>query len=164
MRQLCVGFALACAALLCAPTASAQNVITTVLRDPVAYAPAAAKYVSMQLDWNSSQPFFRHGFIERNKSFTVSGQPFDTPLAYAAGNRKIAVHTGVMFGQWFAINVAERSLEQFLIRRYESHRKTVLVAGRVARVMGASFLTYTAANGHVRQWRTNERMAKERGF
>jgi hypothetical protein len=140
------------------------SIITTVVRDPSVYAPAAAKYASMQLDWTSSQIFFRHGFIERNKRFTVSGRWNDTPLSYGAGNRRVALHAGAMLGWWTAGNIAERTVEKILIDRFENRRKLVSVAGQAARFAGATFFTYSSSIGHLRQWRRNEQMARQLGF
>ena len=51
------------------------SVAKSVLLDPTTYAPAAMSYTALRMDWNSSQPLFRAGYVEHNYLFTVSGRP-----------------------------------------------------------------------------------------
>src|SRR4051812_34434974 len=107
---------------LCAPlTAAAQTVdqrvsassiVRTVLRDPVTYAPALIKYTSMNLDWESSQVFFRNGFVEQNARFTVSGRSKDTPISHGQGSRKVVADSLILLAQTVPEHLAERTLEQ----------------------------------------------------
>ena len=60
-----------------------------VVSDPTTYAPAALAYDATMRDWNSSQPFFRNGFVEHNPRFTISGRPNDFALSYGAGRKRI---------------------------------------------------------------------------
>ena len=166
-------FGLACLVLLMAAPASAQEpqpqklldaVTRSVLRDPATYAPALAKFSGMQLDWESSQIFFRHGFVERNERFTVSGRSNDVALSHGAGNRKIVLDSLIVLARSAPANFAQRSVEQLLIRKYPSHRKALTVAGHITRLAGSSYLTYATSFAHFQQWRRNERLARELGF
>ena len=164
---------LACLTLTMAAPAAAQeqrprpvmaSVARSVLRDPATYAPALAKLGAMQLDWNSSQIFFRHGFVERNARFTVSGHSNDTALSHGAGNRKILLDSLLVLARAAPANFAQRSLEQLLIRKYPNHRKALTIVGNVTRLTGGSYLTYATSFAHLQQWRRNERLARELGF
>jgi hypothetical protein len=159
--------------LLCAASASAQtggtwsftsSVIRTVLRDPATYTPGPVKYTSMRLDWESSQVFFRHGFVERNARYTVTGRSGDVAISHAAGNRKLAWDSLMVLGEAATANLAERAAEGLLIRRYPEHRRALTVAGRAIRIIGASYLSYSSSMAHVRQWQRNERLARHLGY
>ena len=63
--------------------------VKSVLFDPTSYVPAIVAWESTRLDWQSSQVFFQHGFLEQNPRFTVSGRANDSAVGYAAGNRLI---------------------------------------------------------------------------
>src|SRR6266481_5264604 len=65
------------------------DVITRVILDPTSYAPAVLAYDATMRDWRTSQPFFQHGFYERNARFTINGLPNDVPVSYGAGQRII---------------------------------------------------------------------------
>jgi hypothetical protein len=165
--------ALTSVALLWSASASAQErkpssfvstIVKTVARDPATYAPAVLKYETMRLDWESSQIFFQHGFVERNARYTVSGRANDVAISHAAGSRKIAMDSLMVFAQSVPASLAERATEQLLIRRYPQHQKVWLVAGQVARIAGASYLSYSSSMAHVRQWRRNERLARQMGY
>ena len=118
----------------------------------------------MRLDWNSSQLFFQHGFIERNARYTVSGDANDVAMSYRAGNRKIAADSLALLAQSLSGNLAERTIEHMLSRRYANHRKILLIAGHLGRAAGASYLSYFSSVGNVRQWRQNERLARQMGY
>ena len=65
------------------------DVTKAVVFDPTTYAPATLSYTSMKMDWESSQTLFRHGWVEQNHRFTVSGRPNDVPISFNDGNKKI---------------------------------------------------------------------------
>jgi len=164
---------LASVALLWAPPASAQgqgpwtftsSILKSVARDPATYAPGPLKYQAMRLDWDSSQIFFQHGFVERNPRYTASGLPNDVALSHAAGSRRLALDSAVVLGQAATVSLAERAAEGLLIRRFPQHRKVMLVAGRAVRILGASYLSYSTSMAHFQQWRRNERLARRLGF
>ena len=46
----------------------------------------AQRSQAMRLDWDSSQIFFQHGFVERNPRYTASGLPNDVALSHAGGD------------------------------------------------------------------------------
>ena len=64
------------------------SIFKRVVFDPTTYAPAVIAYDGTMRDWNTSQPFFRHGYNERNERFTLSGLPNDRPLSYEVGQRQ----------------------------------------------------------------------------
>jgi hypothetical protein len=65
------------------------SIFKRVVFDPTTYAPAIIAYDGTMRDWNTSQPFFRNGYFERNERFTLSGLPNDRPVSYEAGRRRI---------------------------------------------------------------------------
>jgi hypothetical protein len=164
---------LACVVLLWSAAASAQTkeppssvsaIIKTVARDPATYAPVALKYAAMRLDWESSQIFFHHGFVEHNARYTVSGLEDDVAVSHATGHRRLAVDSLRLFARTVPQNVAERATEALFIRRFPQHRKLFLVAGQAARIAGASYLAYSWSRPNLGQWRRNERLAAQMGL
>lgn len=134
-----------------------------VALDPTTYAPAAIVYTSQRLDWTSSQPLFRAGYVESNPRYTISGRPFDTPVSYAEGNRTIARDTAALFAKSVANNAACSIVERILIARAPKHRKLIRTLGWIERVSLASYWSYRLSKQHFQQWRANERLAREIG-
>src|SRR5262245_52945263 len=89
-----------------------------LLRDPTTYVPAGLLYTSMRLDWSSSQPFFRNGFVEDNARYTVSGLPKDRPLGYGEGNTKILKDSLAILPASFVNNALTHMMERRLSDRY----------------------------------------------
>src|SRR3954468_15254190 len=84
------------------------DIVKGVILDPTTYAPAAIAYDATMRDWNSSQPFFRHGYFERNERFTISGLPNDRPLSYSDGRQRILSDAFVNLQMSLANNVADQ--------------------------------------------------------
>ena len=171
-RVFCVAFA--ALTLLCTPPASAQDpppasfvsdVVKGVLFDPTTYAPAMVSYGATRLDWDSSQVFFRLGFVEHNARFTASGVSDSVAVSHGAGNRRIATDSlGILLRLSVAHNVTERVIERALMQRYPAHRKLVRVVGLVERIAVASYLSMALSGRHIRQWQQNERLARQLGY
>src|ERR1051325_9420619 len=122
--------------LASAPVAFAQegkqsspvaDVIKGVVFDPTTYAPAAIGYDATMRDWNTSQPFFRNGFVEHNARFTVSGLPDDQAVSYTVGRQRILRDAAAVLGVSAAQNLTSRLVEHALLRRYPEHRTAVKV-------------------------------------
>jgi hypothetical protein len=140
------------------------DVTKRTLVDPTTYVPAVLSYGAMRLDWDSSQVFFRYGFVEQNPRFTVSGFSYDVPISHAAGNQQILMDSLGILQMSVVNNVTANVLENLLIKRYP-HRRTLLrTLGWIERIGFASFWSYRLSAGHVRKWRENERMASRLGF
>ena len=107
--------------------------------DPTTYAPALISYESTKLDWDTSQVFFRNGFVEGNPRFTIDGTPNSTPMAYGRGDRKIMMDTLQILGGSMAHNFIERSVF-------------------------ASYWSYRLSAAHFRQWKWNEQQAAVLGL
>jgi hypothetical protein len=161
-------------AALCAPASLAAqdeerssllvDLAKSVTFDPTTYAPAVIAYDAAMRDWDTSQPLFRHGYLEVNPRFTVSGRGFDVPVSYEAGRRRI-LWDAIARVQLSAIhNATARSLERILIERYPERRKLIRVLGWIERSAFASYMAYELSIHHHRQARENERLARERGF
>ena len=135
-----------------------------VALDHTTYAPALFYYGTTRLDWNSSQVFFRHGMVEHNERFTISGRPDDVAISYGAGNKLIATDTLTILQMSAVNNVTNNLIERALIARYPQHRKLFRTLGWLERTGFASYWSYRLAAGHYRQWRANERAARQRGF
>jgi hypothetical protein len=161
-------------AVLCQPaTLAAQDaqrpsfvvdLAKSVAFDPTTYAPGVLSHHAAVRDWDTSQPLFRHGYLELNPRFTVSGLPEDVPVSYDAG-RRIILKDALMRIQVSAIhNVTSRSLERVLLERHPERRKLIRILGWIERTAFASYVAYELSVHHYRQARENERLASANGF
>jgi hypothetical protein len=135
-----------------------------VVFDPTTYAPAALAYDATMRDWNSSQVFFRNGYVEYNERFTISGRPKDIPIGYAAGRRLILTDALVTLQMSAVNNVADQLFERMLANRFPEHRKLVRTLGWIERLSFGSYLSYRLSAAHYRQAAQNETTAKQLGF
>jgi hypothetical protein len=135
-----------------------------VALDHTTYAPAFLYYGTTRLDWNSSQVFFQHGMVEHNERFTISGRPDDVAISYGAGNNMILMDTLTILRMSAVNNVTNNLIERVLIARYLRHRKLLRTLGWIERTGFASYWSYRLSAGHYRQWRHNERVARQLGF
>ncbi len=134
-----------------------------MLFDPTTYAPALVGYGSAQLDWASSQPLFRRGFVEKNPRYTITGTTCSTPISYGAGNRKIAGSALRLLGVSAGHNLASAALEQYLRRRWPDHPRAVGALLWVERLAFAGWQSYYRSKDHLRQWQSNERLNRQLG-
>jgi hypothetical protein len=146
------------------PSSFVGSVFTRVLVDPTTYTPALLGYDSTIRDWNSSQPFFQHGFREANERFTISGLPNDVPISYRAGQRIILADALVSLERSVVNNAAEQIIERILVQRFPNHRKLVRTLGWAQRISFASFKSYRLSNRHYRQASQNDRLATQLGY
>lgn len=140
-----------------------EEVARRVALDPTTYAPAIIVFTANRLDWTSSQPLFRLGYIEANPRFTLSGRPFDRPIGYAAGNRLIAQDSATLLAWSVANNAGSALIERVLIEKAPRHRKLIRTLGWIERIGFASFWAHRLSARHFEQWRANERLARELG-
>ena len=140
------------------------DVVKRVVLDPTTYAPAIVGWGATRLDWQSSQVFFQHGFLEANPRFTASGLGGDTAMSYAAGNRQIFADAMVNLQVSVIHNVSGQVIERLLRQRYPNHRTLVRAIGWIERSSMASYWSYRQAAGHFRQWQDNERSARQLGL
>jgi hypothetical protein len=162
------------ALLLCsAVSATAQDrgersfiadVVTRVVLDPTTYVPAALGYDATMRDWQTSQPFFQHGFYESNPRFTISGLPSDVAVSYGAGVRIIRADALESLRRSAVNNLAEQIIERVLVNKYPNHRKFIRAVGWAQRISFASFKAYRLSAPHYRQAGLNERVAAQLGF
>lgn len=142
----------------------ALDVMTRVVLDPTTYAPAALAYDATMRDWRTSQPFFEHGFYERNARFTLSGLPNDVAVSYGAGQRIIRADTLESLKRAAINNFAEAIVERMLVNKYPNHRKLLRAVGWAQRISLASYTGYRLSAAHYRQAWQNERLAEQLGF
>ena len=147
-----------------APGPFVTDILKGVALDPTTYAPGLITYGAMRLDWNSSQVFFRNGYVEQHAGYTISGVGNTASLTLRAGNRRIAADSVKVLQVSLVHNVAERIVERVLARRYPTHRKLLRIVGRIERVAAASYLSHVMSAVHFRQWRKNEQLARELGY
>jgi hypothetical protein len=138
--------------------------VRSVVFDPTTYLPAIVAWESTRLDWQTSQVFFQHGFLEQNPRFTVSGRANDPAVGYAAGNRLIVTDALMNLAGSAANNVTERLVERSLLRRYPTHRTLVRAAGWIERSAVASYVSYLQSASHLRQWQDNQLSARQLGY
>jgi hypothetical protein len=135
-----------------------------VALDPTTYAPSVLSYTSTRLDWDTSQVFFRNGYVEDNPRYTATGLAHDTPMGYNAGNRKILGDTMTILGGSLAHNYTERLFERYLMEKYPDHRKLVRTIGWIERIGFSSYWSYRLSAAHFRQWQANDRLASQLGL
>ena len=140
------------------------DVVKGVVFDPTTYAPALFGYDATMRDWNTSQPFFRNGFVEHNERFTVTGQPDDTALNYMVGRNQIFKDAVTVFTVTAAQNATSRLVERTLLQRYPNHRKVVKGIGWIQRISVASLMSYHLSAPHYRQAQINAQRAAELGL
>jgi hypothetical protein len=140
------------------------SIVKGIAIDPTTYAPSIVAYESMHLDWVSSQPFFRNGFVEDNERYTVNGLPYDVPVSYAEGNRRILLDSARALPIALGHNATTRLFERLLIDRYPRHARLIHALGWVERVSFASYLSYCLSSRHFSQWRANDQMAARLGY
>jgi hypothetical protein len=163
-----VGLLLTTPAIASAQGESDTNVIWDVTKavvfDPTTYAPAALSYTSMKVDWNTSQPLFRNGWVEQNHRFTISGRPNDVPVSFAEGNRKIRRMALLHLQESLVNNAAANILERVLAEKYPQHRKLFKVMSWIERIGFASYVSYVASANHFKQAERNRQLAIEFGY
>jgi hypothetical protein len=140
------------------------DVAKHVVLDPTTYAPAIIGYDSTMRDWNSSQLFFQHGFVEHNAQFTVSGLPNDRAVNYSVGKQMILRDFFTNLEVSAVNNITDSIFERALIERYPNHHKLVRAVGWVEKSVVASYLSYRLSATHYQQWQQNERMAQQLGL
>jgi len=140
------------------------DIVKGVVFDPTTYAPALISFDATMRDWNTSQPFFRNGYVERNARFTVSGLPNDTAVSYAVGRNQILKDTLATFGTSAVQNLSSRLVERALLAKYPDHRKMVKTIGWIQRIGVASFMSYQLSAAHYRQARDNAALARQLGY
>ena len=140
------------------------DVTKAVLFDPTTYAPATLSYTSMKMDWNSSQPLFRNGWVEQNRRFTLSGRANDVPVSYAEGNKRIRQMALLHLQESLINNVAANVFERVLADKYPQHRKLFKVLSWVERIAFASYVSYVASSSHFKQTERNRQLALDYGY
>ena len=140
------------------------NIAKSVVLDPTTYASAVVSYDATARDWKTSQPFFQHGYFEKNARFTISGRPNDLPVSYGEGNHRILMDTLGNLQVAIVNNVVDRIVERTLVEKYPDHRKIVRTLAFVERAAFASYMSYVLSAQHYRQWQDNERLARTMGY
>lgn len=140
------------------------DITKSVVFDPTTYAPATLSYTSMRMDWDSSQPLFRNGWVEQNRRFTLSGRANDIPVSYAEGNRRIQRMALLHLQESIVNNAAANIFERVLSEKYPQHRKLFKVLSWVERIAFASYVSYMASANHFRQTERNRQLALQYGY
>jgi len=140
------------------------DVTKAVVLDPTTYAPATLSYTSMKLDWNSSQPLFRNGWVEQNQRFTLSGRPNDLPVSFVDGNKQIRNMALMHLQESIVNNAATNIFERVLANKYPQHRTLFKVLSWTERIAFASYMSYYASAQHFKQAERNRQMALQFGY
>ncbi|MBI2068499.1 MAG: hypothetical protein HYT67_00085 [Candidatus Yanofskybacteria bacterium] len=141
-----------------------KGVAKNVVLDPTTYGPFGASWLGKQLDWNSSQVFFEHGFMESNADFTINGLPFDKPKSYAAGNGKVILISLPVLQLSLINNASVSANERLLIRRHPKHRKLIKTLGWVEKIAVNGYIGYKYSHRNFRQWQRNKDLARQNGY
>ncbi len=140
------------------------DVTKSVVLDPTTYAPAVVSYTSLKMDWNSSQPLFRNGWLEQNHRFTLSGRANDLPVSVGEGNSRIRKMALMHLQESVVNNVAANIFERVLANRYPQHRKLFKVLSWAERIAFASYVSYVASANHFKQAERNRQLALQYGY
>ena len=140
------------------------DVTKAVVFDPTTYAPATLSYTSMKLDWNSSQPLFRNGWVEQNQRFTLSGRPNDLPVSFVDGNKQIRNMALMHLQESIVNNAAANIFERVLANKYPQHRTLFKILSWSERIAFASYVSYYASAQHFKQAERNRQMALQFGY
>ena len=147
-----------------AVTLSPGSFASAIALDPTTYAPAVSFYASARLDWDSSQPLLRNGFVETNPRFTISGRPLDTAIGFEAGKRRILGDALVVLEMSALNNLIERVAADALSQRYPEHRKMIRRLGLIERIAAASLASYQLSTPLLRQWQANKDLVRQFGY
>ena len=140
------------------------DVAKSVAFDPTTYAPAALSYTALKMDWQTSQPLFRNGWVEQNHLFTVTGRPNDQPVSFVAGNRKIRQMALMHLQESVVNNVAANIFERVLANKYPQHRKLFKTLSWIERIAFSSYVSYHASANHFKQAQRNRDLALQYGY
>ena len=140
------------------------DVTKAVVFDPTTYAPATLSYTSMKLDWNSSQPLFRNGWVEQNQRFTLSGRPNDVPVSFVDGNKQIRNMALMHLQESIVNNAAANIFERVLANKYPQHRTLFKILSWSERIAFASYVSYYASAQHFKQAERNRQLALQFGY
>ena len=141
-----------------------KNTAKDVVLDPTTYAPTALSLFGKKLDWDSSQIFFKNGYVESHPAFTISRLPFDTAISHAAGNKKIIEISLPVLRLSVLNNVTVSMSERLLVDRHPNHKKLIKSIGWIEKIAMASYFSYQYSNKNFSQWQLNKRMARELGL
>jgi hypothetical protein len=108
--------------------------------------------------------FFRNGFVEHNRRFTVSGRSNDVAVDYASGTRRILADAFSILEVSAVNNLTDNLIERVLIRRHPEHRRLFHALGWVEKVSLAGCMSYRLSSTHYRQWQQNEQAARQLGL
>jgi hypothetical protein len=145
-------------------SSSLTTIVKQIVLDPTTYAPAVIAYDATVRDWNTSQPFFRNGFMELNPRFTISGLPNGVPVSYSEGRRRILSDAVGNLGLSLVNNFTDRVFERTLMTRYPAHRKMIRRVGWIERVAFGAGMSYVLSAQHYRQAQSNALLAQELGL
>ena len=140
------------------------DVTKSVVFDPTTYAPAIFSYTSMKMDWDTSQPLFRNGWVEQNHRFTTTGRPNDVPLSFTDGNKKIRNMALMHLQESVVNNLAANVFERVLAQKYPEHRKLFKTLSWVERIAFSSYMSYRASANHFKQAERNKQLALQYGY
>ncbi len=132
-----------------------KEVLVEVVKDPTTYATAPSLYVFWKLDWDSSQPLYGDGVGEASRYFTKSGKPFDEPVSFAEGNKRIAIYSLEELGWQALTNAGIRVGERLLVHFFPSHETGFKKLSFVARIATAAGKSYYLDHRHFDAWREN---------
>lgn len=138
--------------------------IVAMLLDPTTYIPAPISYAAQHQDWQSSQPFFQHGWLEANPNLTRSARQNDTPLSYEEGQNRILTSSLIRLEVSALHNTLVYAGERSLIERHPNHKKLIKVIGWSERIGFAAGFAYAGSASNIRQTRHNRQLARELGY
>ena len=140
------------------------SLFTQVALDPTTYVPAPIAYSASRRDWDTSQVFFQHGYLEANPYYTISDRPNSYPVSYQEGNRRVRNAALWILGFSALNNLTEEVVEHQFLNHQLEHRTLVRTLGWIERIGFAAGLTYVQSHRHFQQATTNEQLARQYGW
>lgn len=141
-----------------------KGVAKDVALDPTTYGPFGASWLGKKLDWDSSQVFFEHGYVESNERFTVSGLPYDKPISHATGNRKVILISLPVLQLSLINNTISSAMDRLLINEHPEHKKLIKTLGWIQRIAVNGYIGYKYSHQNFRQWQKNKDLAQREGY
>ena len=150
-------------------SASAQDSFKEIIKeatkkaaiDPTTYIPGTVSFVSQKLDWDSSQLFFERGFVEKNPVFTLSGKPYDIPVGYGQGMKRITIMSLKQVGLSYLNNAGAEIMGKFILKQNPEKKKLVRALIKAEKIAMAVAVSYYISEGHFKQWQLNNSMARQ---
>lgn len=126
--------------------------------------PAILHYYAKMEDWETSQPFFRAGWLEKNPGFTETGLPYDVAMSFGDGKRVIRHESYRILWDSAVNNFLSHLTKQYMDYKYPGHKKLWTTVEWAERLAFMGFTAWKGSAQFIEQRRKNERLALQYGL